>query len=396
MQLPQYKTVTKLTSEIKSTLERGFKFETIVGEISNFKPHYSGHWYFTLKDVGAQVSCCMWAGNNRKINFSPKDGMQIIISGAVTVYMPRGNYQFDVQDMKNIGVGDLQLAFEILKEKLNKEGLFAIERKRQIRSFPSKIGIVTSSTGAAFQDMVSVATRRFPLVELILAPARVQGEGASATIASAIEELNNFDDIDVIIVGRGGGSLEDLWAFNEETTARAIANSRIPIVSAVGHEIDFTISDFVADLRAATPTAAMELLTPDLSEVISTLEGYADQFNDSIDNILEKNREFIKNFISSHAVSTPMNIIKMNNQKLDFALMHIDNSISNYTKDLKNRLNSSLLHLKSNDHKRILKKGFVYITQDNKFVRLSNELNIRESFNLNFFDGKILIKGKNE
>lgn len=395
MQLPQYKTITRLTSEIKGTLEQGFRLETVIGEVSNFKPHYSGHWYFTLKDAGAQISCCMWAGNNKKINFTPKDGSQIVATGSVTVYPPRGNYQFDITDMKNTGVGDLQVAFEFLKEKLGKEGLFESARKREIRTFPSKIGIVTSPTGAAFQDMISVANRRFPLVELVLAPAKVQGEGAAASIADGIAALNTFDDIDVIIIGRGGGSLEDLWAFNEEVTARAVFNSRIPVISAVGHEVDFTISDFVADIRAATPTAAMELITPDKMKVEAALNDFMNHFDSSVSANLNGKKDSVFKFINSPVAKTPGNIIKMNSQKLDFAMLRLENTMSANLKDLKNRVNSAILHLKSNDHNRILKKGFVFVTQNDKFIKSSQELSIKNQFYLNFFDGKILIKGNN-
>lgn len=396
MQLPQYKSVSKLTLEIKATLEMGFRYETIIGEISNFKSHSSGHWYFTLKDSDASISCSMWSGNNRKLGFTPKDGMQVICSGPVTVYAPRGSYQLDVQTMKNVGVGDLQVAFEFLKEKLGKEGLFDASRKKPISSFPSKIGVVTSSTGAAWQDIIAVANRRFPMVELILAPARVQGEGAAESIAGAIDDLNKMDDIDVMIVGRGGGSLEDLWAFNEEATARAIARSRIPVISAVGHEVDFTISDFVADLRAATPTAAMELVTPDSNEVFSAIKNLAQIIeNRTLANFKSK-QDRVFRFVESPVMSAPLNLIKFNSQRLDFAMMQIDNNINNLVKDFKNRVNSALLHLKSNDHKRILKKGFVYVTQDGRFVKLSTALDKEKSFDLNFFDGKILIKGKDE
>lgn len=396
MQLPQYKSVSNLTLEIKATLEMNFRRETVIGEVSNFTAHGSGHWYFTVKDSGAALSCTMWSNNNRKVGFVPKNGMQIIVTGSVSVYPPRGTYQLDVQEMKNVGVGDLQVAFEFLKEKLGKEGLFEAARKRKIFSFPAKIGVVTSSTGAAWQDIIAVAKRRFPMVELVLAPARVQGEGAGESIAAAIAELNNYDDIDVLIVGRGGGSLEDLWAFNEEVTARAIASSRIPVISAVGHEVDFTISDFVADLRAATPTAAMELVTQDQNEMSNFLISSISALNSLIDKNLASKRDLVNRFVTSPVVSTPVNIIRMNSQKLDLAVTQLDNNMSGLIKDLKNRINSAFLHLKANDHKRILKKGFVFVTQDEKIVRISTELNTFKPFNLNFFDDKILIKGSNE
>ncbi len=396
MQLPQYKSVSNLTLEIKATLEMNFRRETVIGEVSNFIAHGSGHWYFTLKDSGAALSCTMWAGNNRKVGFMPKNGMQIIVTGSISVYPPRGNYQLDVQEMKNVGVGDLQIAFEFLKEKLGKEGLFEASRKRRIPVFPAKIGIVTSATGAAWQDIIAVAKRRFPMVELVLAPARVQGEGSAESIAAAIAELNTFDDIEVLIVGRGGGSLEDLWAFNEEVTARAVAASRIPVISAVGHEVDFTISDFVADLRAATPTAAMELVTPDSVETAATMNALRANLTSLIEKNLTRKKELVNRFVTSPVVATPVNIIKLNSQKLDMAVSQLDNSMSGMIKDLKNRVNAALLHLKANDHKRILKKGFVFVTQDEKLVKISTGLDTLRPFNLNFFDNKILIKGDNE
>ena len=396
MQLPQYKSVSNLTLEIKATLEMNFRRETVIGEVSNFVAHGSGHWYFTIKDSGAALSCTMWAGNNRKVGFLPKNGMQIIVTGSISVYPPRGNYQLDVQEMKNVGVGDLQVAFEFLKEKLGKEGLFETSRKRRIPVFPAKIGVVTSATGAAWQDIIAVAKRRFPMVELVLAPARVQGEGSAESIAAAIAELNTFEDIEVLIVGRGGGSLEDLWAFNEEITARALAASRIPVISAVGHEVDFTIADFVADLRAATPTAAMELVTPDHGETAMTVVAYQTNLISLIEKNLSRKKELVNRFITSPVVATPLNIIKLNSQKLDLAVSQLDNSMSGLLKDIKNRVNAALLHLKANDHKRILKKGFVFVTQDEKVVKLSTGLDTLRPFNLNFFDDKILIKGDNE
>lgn len=396
MQLPQYKSVSNLTLEIKATLEMNFRRETVIGEVSNFVAHGSGHWYFTIKDSGAALSCTMWAGNNRKVGFLPKNGMQIIVTGSISVYPPRGNYQLDVQEMKNVGVGDLQVAFEFLKEKLGKEGLFETSRKRRIPVFPAKIGVVTSATGAAWQDIIAVAKRRFPMVELVLAPARVQGEGSAESIAAAVAELNTFEDIEVLIVGRGGGSLEDLWAFNEEITARALAASRIPVISAVGHEVDFTIADFVADLRAATPTAAMELVTPDHGETAMTVVAYQTNLISLIEKNLSRKKELVNRFITSPVVATPLNIIKLNSQKLDLAVSQLDNSMSGLLKDIKNRVNAALLHLKANDHKRILKKGFVFVTQDEKVVKLSTGLDTLRPFNLNFFDNKILIKGDNE
>src|SRR5450830_1303089 len=252
--------VTEITHRIKGVLEMGFSEVWVQGEISNCKNHSSGHLYFTLKDGSASLSAVMWRSRVAQLLFRPNDGMKVIVWGNITVYEPRGNYQIDCLQIQPVGIGELQLAFDRLKQKLSAEGLFDEAHKKPLPEYPEKIGIVTSPTGAAIQDMLNILARRFPALEVIVAPVKVQGIGAAEEIAEAIQDLNSLSDIDVIIVGRGGGSLEDLWAFNEEVVARAIYSSRIPIVSAVGHEIDFSISDFVADLRAPTPSAAAELV----------------------------------------------------------------------------------------------------------------------------------------
>jgi len=281
-------TVSEITRLIKKDLEENFSSLSIVGEISNFKAHSSGHWYFTLKDSDAQISCTMWRGVNNYVFFSPQDGMKIIIIGRITVYPPRGNYQIEVKAMQPAGVGELQLAFEKLKAKLHREGLFDPENKKELPELPMKIGIVTSIGGAALKDMISVAKRRFPLVEIVIASCAVQGVGAADSIVSAIQRLNKQNDIEVIIVARGGGSLEDLWAFNEETVAYAIYNSVIPIVTGIGHEVDFTIADFVADHRAATPTAAMEILTPEKEEIENLIRDFDDEITGKMFNKIEE------------------------------------------------------------------------------------------------------------
>ncbi len=268
-------TVSELTKQIKQTLEDGFSQISVEGEISNFKAHVSGHWYFNLKDANAVISCTMWKGLNSYVFFTPQDGMKIIVNGKISVYPPRGSYQIDVKSMKPAGVGELQAAFEKLKQKLSDEGLFDKEHKKEIPLFPEKIGIVTAIDGAAFRDMISVAKRRYPLAELIIAPSKVQGSGAAETIVESLERLNERDDIGVIILGRGGGSIEDLWAFNEEIVARAVYKSKIPVIAGIGHEIDFTIADFVADLRAPTPSAAMEIATPNMQEIIAFINEFS-------------------------------------------------------------------------------------------------------------------------
>jgi exodeoxyribonuclease VII large subunit len=260
-------TVSTLTAEVKAVLEDSFPAIWVEGEISNFKHHTSGHMYFTLKDAQAQIRGVMFRGHNRLLRFQPTDGLAVLVCGAVTVYERRGEYQITAEFMEPKGVGALQLAFEQLKAKLEAEGLFRDSRKRPLPLLPRKIGIVTSPTGAVIRDILTIITRRFPGLEVLIHPVAVQGAGAAGEIAAALGRLGSRTDLDVLIVARGGGSLEDLWAFNEEIVARAVAASPIPVISAVGHETDVTIADFVADLRAPTPSAAAELVVAQRDEL---------------------------------------------------------------------------------------------------------------------------------
>jgi len=260
-------TVSQLTALVRGVLEENFEHVWVEGEVSNLAMPGSGHLYFTLKDAGAQLRCVMFRASARQLRFKPKDGMGLIVRGRMTVFEPRGDYQLIVEYLEPQGIGALQLAFVQLKERLAREGFFEESRKRPIPKLPQRIGIVTSATGAAIHDILHVLDRRFANVEVLISPVKVQGEGAAQEIAGAIRDFNRYRDIDVMIVGRGGGSLEDLWAFNEEAVARAIFASRIPVISAVGHEVDFTIADFVADLRAPTPSAAAELVIKSKEEL---------------------------------------------------------------------------------------------------------------------------------
>ena len=264
--------VSEINGLIRRRLEGDFSEVWIRGEISNFKPHSSGHFYFSLKDNGAQINAVMFRGFNSKLKFRPENGLEVLVHGKITVYEPRGNYQVFCEYMEPVGAGALQKAFEQLKEKLNAEGLFAADRKRAIPKYPRHIGIVTSPTGAALQDILNVLARRHKSARITLAPTLVQGDGAVDAIVEALKLINKVKDIDVLIVGRGGGSMEDLWCFNEERVARAIAASKIPVISAVGHEVDFTIADFVADLRAPTPSAAAELVAKSISETLDGIQ----------------------------------------------------------------------------------------------------------------------------
>ena len=268
---PAVLTVTGLNTLIKKNIESEFPTIWLQGEISNFKPHTSGHFYFSLKDNKSQISAVMFKGFNSKLKFRPESGMEVIVRGRVTVYEPRGTYQIFCENMEPVGAGALQQAYEQLKAKLQREGLFNPELKKKWPAFPQHIGIVTSPTGAAIQDMLNVLTRRYRAAQITVIPARVQGDGAAAEIARGIQWANRVSGIDVLIVGRGGGSIEDLWPFNEEIVARAIFASKIPIISAVGHEIDFTIADFVADHRAPTPSAAAEIVAQSVMETTERL-----------------------------------------------------------------------------------------------------------------------------
>ncbi len=283
-------TISELTSHIKATLEPAYSNLWIEGEISNLKIPSSGHFYFTLKDKKSQIRAVMFKFKNKALKFMPEDGMKVICKCKVNVYEPRGEYQLLIENMTPGGIGDLQFAFEQLKKKLEKEGLFKEEKKKRIPFLPEKIAVITSPSGAAVRDIINIITRRFPNTEILILPVKVQGDLASLEIENALKTANKICQADVIILGRGGGSIEDLWAFNEERVARAIYNSVIPVVSAVGHETDFTISDFVADLRAPTPSAAAELVIQEKEKLQKQVIRTASLLKNSLLQTLEKNR----------------------------------------------------------------------------------------------------------
>jgi len=308
-------TVSQLTGEIKTLLEKNFEHIWVEGEISNFRQPTSGHLYFTLKDESSQLRAVMFRMQNRLLKFEPEDGLQVVCYGRLTVYDPRGEYRIVVDHMEPKGLGALQLAFEQLKEKLSREGLFDPARKRPLPTLPQKIGIVTSPTGAAIRDILQIIDRRFANVHILLYPVRVQGPGAGQEIAQAIDELGRWPGLEVMIVGRGGGSLEDLWAFNEEGVARAIHRSPIPVISAVGHEIDFTIADFVADLRAPTPSAAAELVVRNKLELVQNLENRVWRLNQVVRTSLEAWQERLGSLI--HRLTDPRKRIADQRLRLD-------------------------------------------------------------------------------
>ncbi len=390
----QILSVSQITGLIKQTLEENFYEVSVIGEISNFKAHISGHWYFTLKDSNAAINCTMWRGVNNYVFFTPQDGMKVIVNGKISVYPPRGSYQIDVRSMQPAGVGELQAAFDKLKQKLAAEGLFDEKFKKPIPKYPMKIGIVTAIGSAAFQDLQSIASRRFPLAELVIASCKVQGEGAALDIANSIKLLNQQNDIDLIIVGRGGGSLEDLWAFNEEIVARAIFESKIPIISAVGHEIDFTISDFVADLRAPTPSAAMELATPNKEELFGFISEFSYHFEGKIIEIISNYRGQVNLALSSYGFRLPQDFVRNRAQFLDNLLYRFQNVFVSKLSALKNHLALLESKIQTFNVDKILQRGFIIVKQNEKFITKKKYFNPAESFLMKFYDGELKINGQ--
>lgn len=383
--------VSEISNLIKAVVEENFSYVNVEGEISNFKPHVSGHWYWTLKDSKAQINCAMWKGLNNYVFFTPQDGMKVVVTGRVTVYPPRGNYQIEVQSMKPAGEGELQAAFEKLKRKLAAEGLFDEEHKKPIPKFSNKIGIVTAIDGAAFKDIISVAQRRFPLVELVIIPTKVQGEGAAEQIAESINLFNKRNDIDLIIIGRGGGSIEDLWAFNEEVVARAIFKSKIPIISGVGHEIDYTIADFVADLRAPTPTAAMELATPDRAEIFNYLRSFFINTTEMMFNSIYERKNDIHRVLASYAFKMPESFLATKTQMTDTIFYKIEQNFYNNFNEIINKTDLLFSQLNAHNADKILKKGFTIIHQFDKIVERAKAFDEKSIFSIQFYDKKIQV-----
>lgn len=313
----QIYSVTELTKYIRQIIENSFPAVWVEGEISNFLRHSSGHMYFSLKDAGSVVQCAMFKRSNERLKFNLKDGMKVICFGKISVYEPRGSYQLIVEEIEPKGIGALQLQFQQLKDKLYKEGLFDQAHKVPIPHLPTRIGIVTSPTGAAIRDILNIALRRFSNVEIIIYPVRVQGESAKDEIAAAIIDFNRLNNIDVMIVGRGGGSLEDLWAFNEEVVARAIYDSEIPVISAVGHEIDYTIADFVADLRAPTPSAAAELVIPKKEDLVNSVKINIERLGNALANILDTMAQKLARLKGSYALTQPLKMVEQYEQMID-------------------------------------------------------------------------------
>jgi exodeoxyribonuclease VII large subunit len=384
-------TVCEITREIKRNLEEGFPPVAVEGEISNFKRHTSGHLYFSLKDAEAQIACVMWRGRNQNLPFQPQDGTKVLALGNLTVYERQGKYQLDVLWLRPVGAGELQLAFETLKRKLAEEGLFDAGRKKTIPEFPRRIGIVTSETGAAIYDITSIIARRAPWIQLILRPVRVQGEGAAEDIARAIDEFNEYGEVDILIVGRGGGSLEDLWAFNEEVVARAIFRSRIPIVSAVGHEVDFSISDFVSDLRAPTPSAAAELVVRDKIELTERLRVLAVRIHRYVRDRIGMSRERILSLEKSYGLRRPQERIREFHQRLDDVVRTLESAAGTRVRQLTSDMEKKQEKLLALNPEAVLQRGYSITTriQNGRIVRRAQELETSDSVRIRFASGAV-------
>ncbi len=362
--------VSEVTREIRSSIEERFPELWVEGEISNFKPAGSGHYYFSLKDENAQIKAVMFRGANRLLRFQIENGLRVLGHGRVSVYEPRGEYQIILEFLEPKGVGDLQLAFEQLKKKLEAEGLFEASRKKPLPLYPRRIAIVTSPTGAVIRDMIHVLTRRFPCAEIVLFPVAVQGAGAAADIANAIAEMNRREGLDILIVGRGGGSIEDLWAFNEEVVARAIAASKIPVISAVGHETDFTIADFVADVRAPTPSAAAEIAVPVLEDLRESLHQSRRRLWQGLEQRIETAALKLKNWKS---------YFRNPERRVTEAMMTLDHLREKMTSSLEHRLEiqmaaaSSLSkRLASVSPLAILDRGYAIVSKSGATAPLKN------------------------
>ena len=433
----KYISIGELNTYIKSMFDENIFLRKVFlrGEISNFKNHTRGHLYFTLKDDTSRISAVMFYSSAITLNFKPEDGMNVLVEGRISCYPTAGTYQIYVDKMEVDGLGALYVEFEKLKEKLSKEGLFLDSHKKAIPKIPKRAGIITAPTGAAIKDIISTIKRRFPICETILFPALVQGKDAAFDIVRQIKEADSGKyDLDVLIVGRGGGSIEDLWAFNEEIVARAIYEANVPIISAVGHEVDFTIADFVADLRAPTPTGAAEMAVPTVSEIDNVIHSLEIRMNEFMSNFLHKSKLRLDNVKNSYILKNPLSLYEIKEQKLDNMIEVLNNYIhkrlDNYHLEL-NHIQSSFVlkdpmrlfkvqqekllfsekvlynHIKNiilkSDHNYkmlvntlklvnplgILEKGYSLVTKEEKVVKSSKDLKLHDFLDVRLHDGSI-------
>lgn len=384
-------TVSKLNEYIKRVLSNDPRLAQVWvrGEISNLTKHSSGHYYFTLKDRGSQVSCVSFRSTNRGLKFDPETSMKVLVFGTVDVYTVRGQYQLRVLDMRPDGIGELYKAYEQLRNKLDDEGLFDTSRKRSIPKYPRRVGVVTSPTGAAIHDILNVLKRRYP-VDILLSPATVQGDASAESIADAIEKLNHTD-VDVIIVGRGGGSMEDLWSFNEELVARAISRSAIPIVSAVGHETDITIADFTADLRAPTPSAAAELVVPDVVALKRHVDSLSQRMEQAAIRMISDNSARIIYLQSRIEPNKLSDFLRQNVQRVDELAYRMERAMHGSVESRTMQLATFAGRLNAVSPLKTLERGYSIAskTNDGKLVRSIDDISEGDGISLIVTDGRI-------
>ena len=410
----EYQTVGEFTKYLKLMFDTSSKMRHVMlkGEISNFKGHSTGHLYFSLKDDTAKINAIMFAGNAKSLTFEPTEGMKVLVTGRISVYEPTGSYQIYVENMLEDGIGNLHIEFEKLKKKLFAEGLFDPSHKKPIPKYPKKIGVITASTGAAIRDIISTIKRRYPIAEVYLFSSLVQGDGAKDDIVRNIKRANEFPGLDVLIVGRGGGSIEDLWPFNEEDVARAIYASNLPVISAVGHEVDFTIADFVADLRAPTPTGAAEMAVPNLTEVIKHIDQLKIRLNEGINKTIKLKKIYLDSIKNSYVIKNPMLMYENRLEKLSNMIEKIDTLIKSKIKDNQIRLgnikNSYLFINPEEIYKKntillghiiekldlvnplaVLKRGYSVVYKDNNIVKSINDINKDDLLTFKLSDGKV-------
>jgi len=366
--------VSEINKRAKSILEENFPFVWIQGEVSNFFSAASGHWYFSLKDESSEIRCAMFTNKNHHITFEPKDGDHLVLNGTLSIFEGRGQYQIIVEHIELAGEGALLKAFEELKKKLQLEGLFDDSIKRQLPAYPKNIAVVTSPDGAVIQDIINVLDRRSPFLDLTVVPTLVQGEKAAPLICDALNKVGKLKKVDVVILARGGGSIEDLWAFNNEEVARAIVNCPTPIISAVGHETDFTISDFVSDLRAPTPSIAAEIISQPYSELIETLEGYQNYISRSVISQIDLQRTQITNLIKR--IRHPGDKLREISQKLDYVETALIQNINQEISFKKNGLNLKDLSLQQNSPQNKIKEAKVYLQNASKDLLKALKLEI--------------------
>ena len=388
----KYLTVTQLTRYIKYKIDNDVNLNEVFlkGEISNFKAHSRGHFYFTLKDEGSRINAIMFSSSTKKLKFTPTDGMKVLVTGKISVFESSGAYQIYVNDMLEDGVGNLYIAYEQLKKKLEDEGLFDKLHKKQIPKIPQKIGVVTAPTGAAIKDIISTLKRRWPLVDIYLFPSLVQGENAKEDIVRQIKHAEEYD-LDTLIVGRGGGSIEDLWPFNEEIVARAIYECNIPVISAVGHEVDFTIADFVADLRAPTPTGAAEMAVPQLNDMLNYLNQVKIRLNNTIISQVKKERNKLTDLINRNIFRNPMTIYETKEMIFDNLVERLKFSLTN----LVNIKQKELIRVKSsfilrNPYKLLDKKSNKYLQIISKLEPLSPLLTLKRGYAITKCNNKVI------